>query len=122
LRVKELEVLEQLRRPTSVREFTRLRGRVVVHLEALEEHQLDDEHVDVRTGERIVRSLLALVDHSSELDDEQRSWLRGALNYFVLTSDADNDFDSPRGLHDDALVLNAVCMRLGRRDLCVPEG
>ena len=112
-----MERLNRLRRPTSPDELLRVRARVVTHLQVLEEHLLADEKIDVIVGRKVAATLLGLIDHTDQLDADGRSLVRAAIDYFVLRDDDDDDLTSPVGLHDDAELLNEVCVLLNRPDL-----
>ena len=104
----ELADLERLREPTSLDDFARLRRRMNTHMEALEEQHYDFDHLDIELASQIADALTLLVEAAASLDHDQRSLLRGAVEYFLLTTDKDNDVTSPFGLRDDARVLNHV--------------
>jgi len=115
----ELADLERLREPTSLDDFARLRRRMNTHMEALEEQQYDFEHLDLKLASQIAEALGSMIEAAATLDRDQRSLLRGALEYFLLTTDKDNDVTSPVGLRDDARVVNHVALDLGRQDLVI---
>lgn len=46
----------------------------------------------------------------SELPDDARFWLVGAIGYFIASDDEEGDFSSPIGFEDDVEILNA-CLR-----------
>ena len=118
VRVFDAQVeLDQRRRPTSVADLQRLRGRVSTHLSRLEEAALDDPSVAARVGGQLDRVLQTLLDSARQLNAEQRSVLRSAVEYFVMTDDEQNDLAGPDGLADDVAVAVAACRALGRSDL-----
>jgi len=96
------------------------RDRVEGHLSLLQAAHTISDMVDVALAEAVATSLLALLSDPSELTFEQRRLLAGAVEYFVLTGDTDNDMASPVGLVDDARVTNATAAALGRADLIIP--
>lgn len=111
--------LEQFRRlavATTKDELVRLRGRVMTHLDLLEEEALDSADVDRALARRLCIALLELSGDAAQLSAQERAWVGGAMRYFVKTDDVDNDL-ALDGLVDDALVVNEVCDRLGRPDL-----
>jgi hypothetical protein len=89
------------------------------HLDAVEEAGLSDHRLDVALAQNLVAALRSLISAAADLDADQRALLRGAVEYFLLTQDADNDLTSVDGLKDDARVINHVCTELGRDDLQV---
>jgi hypothetical protein len=118
-RVSELERLRELTVPTTVEQLQRLRARISTHVDLIDEQRYDNEFLDAELARDIASSLLAMVDAASHLGADERALVRGAVDYFVLTLDADNDVTSPFGLEDDARVVNHVCERIGRPDLAV---
>jgi len=113
----EIAALAALQVPTTVGEFEHVRRRIVTHLAVLEEQQFEFEQLDVELGRRIGAGLGALIEGVATMDPHQRSRLRGAAEYFLLTTDSDNDVSSPTGLEDDARVFNLVAGELRRADL-----
>lgn len=51
--------------------------------------------------------------------EESRRLIQVACRYFVETEDGEGDLESVFGFDDDAEVLNAVVMKVGRSDLVV---
>ncbi|HRB04084.1 MAG TPA: hypothetical protein PLP26_12005 [Ilumatobacteraceae bacterium] len=80
------------------------------------------DFVDVGLARTIGAVLHTLVSESEQYTARERALLAGAVKYFVEHNDENNDLGSPTGLEDDALVLNAVCVYLGRNDLRVAIG
>jgi hypothetical protein len=117
---EELAVFSNLLRPTSRDDIRLLRGRVVLHLDALEEQSFSFETLDIDLARRLSGGLCQLIDGAASFDAEERSLLRGAVEYFLLSSDADHDVTSPVGLLDDNRVFNSACRALGRADLEIP--
>jgi hypothetical protein len=114
-----LEELERLRQPTPADDFVRLSRRLSTHLTALEEQQFEHESLDIDLARLVTDRLTRLAGEAAELTPEQRGWLRGAIDYFLITTDIENDVLSPEGLVDDARVLNHALERIGRTDLLV---
>ena len=93
--------------------------RVEAHVSLLRAAQSVNDMVDVDLGERIGHNLVELLRMADSLAYEERRLLAGAVEYFVLTGDSDNDMASPIGLVDDARVTNATAVALGREDLLI---
>ncbi|MEL6985654.1 MAG: hypothetical protein AAFO29_24700 [Actinomycetota bacterium] len=74
---------------------------------------------DIDTAKLIGRSLCELLGGGHRFDDEQRSQIRGAIEYFVMTDDASSDMDDVLGFDDDARVLNAMLGRIGHPEYAV---
>lgn len=98
------------------------RDRVEGHLSLVQAAQIINQSVDVELAAQIAGSLLELLDEIESLGFEERRLLAGAVEYFVLSTDTDNDLNSPVGLVDDARVTNATAVALGRPDLVIPIG
>lgn len=96
------------------------RDRVEGHLSLLQAAYSVNDMVDVGLASAVARSLLALIDDATSFGFEERRLLAGAVEYFVLTGDSDNDMVSPVGLVDDAKVTNATAAALGRPELIIP--
>lgn len=112
-----MDRLAELRSSATPNDLKRLRVRVVTHQQVIEERALTDSNVDVEMGRRVVDGLLALIDAAESFDRDQRSWVRAAIDYFILTDDSVHDLGSTLGLHDDANAVNVVCDAVGRPDL-----
>ena len=71
-------------------------------------------------AECIGRSCVALLDAlRPDTPEESRRLVQLACRYLVETEDGKDDLGSVFGFDDDAEVLNAVVMKLGRPDLVV---
>jgi hypothetical protein len=100
-------------------EFAALRERVGVHLAAVEQRHLADAGVDVEVARRVAAVLELLLDEPEAFDARGRALVRGAAEYFVLDDDDDADSAPGVGFDDDARVLNAALVGLGRDELRV---
>lgn len=129
--MRKAEVLvEGLLHPNEVAQFTALcrdtpaddfKGewlRVRTHVARVTEAGAVHPEVDVRSAKRIAKVLDDLMRDVYSYDDEQRALLRGAIEYFILVGDEENDLSS-MGFDDDAMVTNLVAKALGRQDLQV---
>lgn len=94
--------------------------RVEGHLSLLEAAFALNSMVDVELGRSIAQVLIELLEDRNRLAFEERRLLAGAVEYFVLTGDSDDDLRSPVGMVDDAKVTNATAAALGRADLTIP--
>jgi len=115
----EIEVFESLQRTTDITDFPRLIRRVSTHVDRIDEAQLDNASINAKLAVSIAGTLTTLMESARTLDASGRSTLRGAVEYFLLTGDADDDVSSPVGLEDDARVVNHACELLGRPDLVI---
>ena len=94
--------------------------RVEGHLSLMQAAFAVNNLIDVDLAEAVAMTLMALLADRDRLSFEERRLLAGAVEYFVLTGDNDNDMASPVGLVDDAKVTNATAEALGRPDLVIP--
>jgi hypothetical protein len=105
--------------PTSAEELPGLRLRVASHLAWVRAQSAAYPAVDVDTASQLATTLGHLLDEPDVYDAEARALLRGAVHYFVMRDDGEDDLRSPIGFDDDARVVNAVLDALGRTDLRV---
>lgn len=96
------------------------KDRVEGHVSLMQAANAINQLVDVDLAEAIAATLLALLEQPDSLAYEERRLLAGAVEYFVLTGDNDDDLASPVGMVDDAKVTNATAEALGRPDLVIP--
>jgi len=74
----------------------------------------------VNLAECIGTSCLVLLNTlGPDTPEESRRLIQVACRYFVETEDREGDLASVFGFDDDAEVLNAVAVKLGRPDLVV---
>ncbi len=101
---------------TSPEELTQLPAVVELHLDQIRENQ--GANTDVETAEAIGKALLGLLGETAAVDftADERSLVRGAVEYFLLADDAAGDLDEVLGFDDDARVVNSVLHRIGRTD------
>ena len=100
---------------TSSIELAELTGVVQMHIENVRD--VADHKTDVETADRITGVLQDLLSSTSGFAPDERALIRGAVEYFLLTDDADGDIDDVLGFDDDVRVLNSVLDRVERSDL-----
>ena len=105
---------------TSAEELVQLTAVVELHLTQIEE--VESATADKETAQKIGTSLTNLVTSGDDFNAEERSMIRGAVEYFLLADDASGDLDDPLGFDDDARVLNSVLDRIGRPQYRVELG
>ena len=105
--------------PRSVEVLAEDIDRVEGHLSLLEAAHAINDTADVGLGRSVARVLVTLLGERDRLTYEERRLLAGAVEYFVLTGDGDDDLSSPVGMDDDAKVTNATAEALGRSDLVI---
>lgn len=112
-----VSAFEELCEDASVADINRLRRRVRSHVSTIDEAALTKPDLPVALADALAEKLNGLADLAPELDAEGRRLVRGAMMYFVLTTDDEDDLGGPNGLDDDVYVLNRVCDDLGRFEL-----
>lgn len=120
LRPEQQQQFHRLCIPTTHEELLELPDVVQMHLDGVTDEQRPA--TDIETAQAIASSLSKLLadeELMEGLDDEERSLVRGAVEYFLLTDDAAGDLDDPLGFDDDARVANWVFERLERPELVV---
>ena len=115
-RVRFLNLCE----PRSAEMLAEDRDRVAGHVSLMEAANALSPTIDIELARVIGASLQAMLAEPEKLAYEERRLLAGAVEYFVLTGDSDDDMASPVGLVDDAHVTNATARALNREDLVVP--
>ncbi len=102
---------------TSAEELAQLGDVIEMHLDHIRQNA--GPMTDVETAEVIGESLTKVIRSNIEFDEEARSQIRGAVEYFLLTDDAAGDLEDALGFDDDARVLNTVLDRIGHPEFVV---
>lgn len=102
---------------TSAEELSQLGSVIKMHLDHIRQNA--GPMTDVETAELIGESLTKLIGSDLEFDDDARSQIRGAVEYFLLTEDAAGDLEDALGFDDDARVVNTVLDRIGHPEFAV---
>ncbi len=105
---------------TSAEDLVQLTAVVELHLSQIDE--VESATADKETAKKIGTSLTNLVTSGDDFNADERSLIRGAVEYFLLADDASGDLDDPLGFDDDARVLNSVLDRIGRPQYRVELG
>ena len=113
---QEVDRFASLCVPTSPEELKGLRLRILAYLASLVSMARTSPEIDIHLARRIGSVLASVLDDPIDLDETDRALLRGATEYFLLTSD-DGDDLRPLGFDDDARVVNRVLVAIGRADL-----
>lgn len=116
LHPREVDQFASLCTPTAAEDLKGLRLRVLAYLASLVSLGRDHPGIDVPMARRIGSVLAAVLDDPADLDETDRALVRGATEYFLLTSDDGDDLEA-LGFDDDARVLNRVLVAIGRADL-----
>ena len=117
LRPDEQQRFRRLCIETSPEDLHQLITVVDLHLDHIRNNA--SQATDVETAATIASSLKRLLGSSIDFDGESRSQIRGAVEYFLLTDDADGDLVDVLGFDDDARVLNTVLDRIGHPEFAV---
>ncbi len=102
---------------TTSEELSQLVEVVEMHLDHIRSNA--GPVADVETAELIGNSLVRLLSADGEFDDGQRSMIRGAVEYYLMTDDAAGDLEDALGFDDDARVLNSMLDRIERPEFKV---
>lgn len=102
---------------TSREELIELGTVVTLHLDWIKENAAPA--TDLEMAERIAGSLQGLLQADLEFEHEERSLIRGAVEYFLLADDASGDLEEALGFDDDARVVNSVMTRIGRPEFAI---
>ena len=100
--------------PITLPALLALRGPIDAHVAAVRLAAVTRDFLDVRTAERLADTLHALLDDASTFSPTECAIVGAAINYFLDTTDTEADLTSPLGLDDDASVIAAAVVRLGR--------
>jgi len=112
LNPEEQQQFRRLCMDTSAEELEQLNSVVELHMNQIRD--FGGPNADVETAEAICGSLQGLLSSGVSFDAEERSLIRGAVEYFLLADDASGDLDDALGLDDDARVVNSVLERIGQ--------
>jgi hypothetical protein len=112
-----ISAFEGLCAAATPQDLQRLKRRVNTHVSTIAEAALSKPDLPVELAKAIAERLETLADTADKLDAAARQLVRGAMMYFVLTTDDEDDLGGPNGLDDDAAILNRVCEDINRQDL-----
>ncbi len=108
-------------RAASSLSFSELRAACHAHLKAAEAAAEECPIVDIDSATRIVAAIEELVPLWDSFSPQAQESLKGAMHYFALTNDDENDFESAIGFDDDIRVLNAALFLAGRPQLTLKD-
>lgn len=97
----------------AVRSPDAMREQIPHYVVAIERAAATGYGPPLSVGKAIAADCEALLDAWDSLDDNGRRLVRGAVEYFLLSRDGDDDLATPEGLDDDAEVVKAVRAHLG---------
>ncbi len=103
--------------PTDADELMQMGDTIQMHVQQVKANALPA--TDSEMAELLGERLRQLVASSDSLDGEGRSLVRGAIEYFLLASDADDDLSDALGFDDDVRVFNSVVRQLDRPALAI---
>ena len=113
----ERDQFQALSVTTSEIELLASRERIRNYLHRLAELAETNTTVDIEMAKAVTGALVALLVDTEQYDAEQRALIRGAIDYFVLVDDRQDDLSDIIGFDDDARITNAVTEALGRDEL-----
>lgn len=102
---------------TSADELAQMGETVELHLSQIKANALPA--TDSEMGELLANRLRQLVAGGDGLAPDDRALVRGAVEYFLLTNDADDDLADALGFDDDVRVFNSVARRVGQPQLVI---
>lgn len=102
---------------TDAEQLSQLADTIELHLNQVKANALPA--TDCEMAEMLADRLQQLVADAPSLGDAERALARGAVEYFLLTSDADDDLADTLGFDDDVRVFNSVARRVGRPNLVI---
>ncbi len=119
LHPEEQRKFRRLCLPTTSVELAELSDVVQMHVHHVEANAVPT--TDVESAQRIATALSALLDPTSGegFTADERALVRGAVEYFLLNDDADDDMIDALGFDDDARVVNSVLRRIDRTEYTI---
>lgn len=111
LNPKEFEILQKLSNEYAKTPILELTNRTKKYTKELEEIAKTNGLLNLKLAQRINDTILKVEKLWTELALDSQYWLKGAIAYYFLTEDEEDDISSAIGFDDDAEVLNA-CLRL----------
>ncbi|MCP4695181.1 MAG: hypothetical protein GY859_44545 [Desulfobacterales bacterium] len=114
---KEFDLLSECANEVSGAPPEELLKQAGEHLENARKAYAKSIFVNIRLAKAVYRNFEIIVDQWETLPGAARPWLRGAMRYFALSSDLEDDFTSPIGFDDDVDIMNACLKLAGREDL-----
>lgn len=119
---KEFDLLNQCVNDSSNQSPSKLFDQTQNHLEKIRNAHSRNAYVNLRLAEAICNTFHTVINEWDHLPQKSYPWLCGMMKYFVLSSDLEDDFNSPIGFDDDVEIMNACLRFAGREDLCInPE-
>ena len=96
-----------------------LKTEIMCYLDRIVQAQRENEFLNEPLARRIGEIGVLLLDSYHSYTKEQQSFITGAVRYFLLAKDKDNDLHSPLGFDDDAEVMKFVLKSIGRENLMI---
>ena len=94
-----------------------LEDRVALYAKELESRAEEGGVFDLDQALTLTRQCEALLSVAEELAEEPRRLVQAATLYLCVADDADGDMESLIGFDDDAALIEAVAVAIGRADL-----
>ena len=96
-----------------------LRQKIENHLEKVLQETRRNEFINVNLAMKIKDVCLILIDELTKESLEKQNYITATINYFITTSDEEEDLYSPLGFDDDAEIVNECLKLIGREDLLI---
>ncbi len=112
-------ILREIAIPVKPDEVEILKTEIKHYLDRIVQAQRKNEFLNEPLARRIGEIGVLLLKSYHSYTKEQQALVTGAVRYFVLAKDKDNDLHSPLGFDDDAEVMNFVLKSIGREDLII---
>ena len=101
-------------------DLTAMSETIDAHVLKVTEIAEQRDFVDLGLASKLATVLRELLLQSDQYTGRERALLAGAIRYFADNDDVNSDLASPTGFEDDAEILNAVAVYLGRGELVIP--
>ncbi len=99
-----------------------LRALTDAHRDLLAEAHATNRFLNLALAGALAERIRTALDAWDDFRPDQRKTLAAAILYFARLDDHDHDLTSPLGLEDDAAVLSAAFVHVGKPDWTVnPE-
>lgn len=99
-----------------------LKQQVLRYLEKVEFETLQNEFINFSLAKKIAEVCILLLDVYDQYNIEEQKFISAAIQYFLQSSDDEEDLYSPLGFDDDAEVLNECLCLLKKEDLIIEIG
>jgi len=113
------KVFNKLAVPVKPQKMEQLKTDIKRYLERITRAQNKNEFLNEPLARKIGKTAIYLLDSYQQYPKNKQALIIGAVKYFLLDADEENDLESPLGFDDDAEVFNYVLKNIGRDDLII---